>query len=308
MTPRLRRLPRRLVAQAGALLAFGVLCAAPGLARATSLWEVTVAVRVSDTEGKPVELDVALPPETEHQRISNVEVFDRGMESDIVLGAAPKVVFRGRPGSDRRVSVTFRLQRSPRRSRVPPVQPAVDPPRLALDALRPASLFPSRSILVREFLETHVTPKLQESDVDMMRAIYAVTREQLPHNRDGKSLPLDVLRRGFGLYIGLERVFTTCLRSAGIPARFVEGIDLGSSTRRKRTFWTEVWSDGEWYPVSVSRGWMGRLPNDVVALAFDGGRAVRSHGAGVVDYSVVARPLPESDAATAEGGVDLDAR
>lgn len=285
---------RNLVILGAVLLAAAV---TPRLAFAEKVesWTVTLAVRIADTDNKPVELHVALPPNTEHQVVSAIEVSERGLSSDIVLGAEPEVVFRGRVPGNRRVSVTYRVDRSSRRSRLPAVQPAVDPPRDALDALRPATLFPSRSILVREFLETHVTPKLAESDVDMLRAIYAVTREELPHKSAGKSLPLDVLRRGFGLRIGLERVFTTCLRSAGIPARFVEGFDLSSSTRRKRTFWTEVWSEGQWYPVSVSRGWLGRLPDDVVAVAFDGRRVVRSLGAGTVEYSVVARMLPDGD-------------
>jgi len=286
--------------------ALAILLALPAAARPVDLWEITVALRVFDTEGKPIEVHVALPPDTPFQEISDIEVLDRGLTSDIVLGAEPKVIFRGRADGDRRVSVNYRVERTPRRMRVPAVQPVVDPPRTALDALRPASLFPSRSILVREFLETHVTPRIREGETDMLRAIYAVTREQLPHNREGKSLPLDVLRRGFGLRIGLERVFTTCLRSAGIPARFVEGVNLESSTRRKRTFWTEVWVDGEWYAVSVSNGWMGRIPDAAVAIAFDGRRVMRSHGAGSVEYSIVARQVPvaDEDPETEDGAVD----
>ena len=271
-----------------------------------SAWEVTLAVRITEADDKPIEVHLALPSDTTHQRISEIAVVDRGLDSDIVLGAEPGVVFRGRVEDSRRVSASFRVDRSPRRSRLPAVRPAVDPPRAALDALRPATLFPSRSILVREFLETYATPKLQESDADMLRAIYAVIREQLPHNNEGKSLPLDVLRRGFGLRIGRERVLTTCLRSAGIPARFVEGIATSNSTRRKRVFWNEVWSNGQWYPVSMSRGWLGRIPDDVIALTFDGRPVLRSHGAGQVEYSVLVRPLssppPPNGAASDRGG------
>lgn len=284
-----------------AMLVIATLIPCVAIALDSTTWTVTVAVRIMESDNKPIDLHVALPADTEHQEISGIEVSSRGLGSDIVLGSEPKVVFHGRVSGDRRVSVTYRVNRTPRRGRLPAIQPAIDPPREALDALRPATLFPSRSILVREFLENHVTPKLDGSDIDMLRAIYAVTREQLPHNRDGKSLPLDVLRRGFGLQIGRERVFTTCLRSAGIPARFVEGFDLSSSTRLKRTFWTEVWAEGRWYPVSVSRGWLGRLPDDVVAVALDGRRIVRSLGAGRIEYSVLARPLAaESTEPTSE--------
>lgn len=272
--------------------------APPPATAGESAWEVTFAVRVTDADDKLVELRLALPPDTAYQTITDVVVNGRGMDSDLVLGAEPEVVFRGRVEDSRRMSVSFRAERTPRRTRIPAVRPAVDPPRSALDALRPATLFPSRSILVREFLETHVPAKLKETDGDMLRAIYAVIREQLPHGSEGKSLPLDVLRRGFGLRIGRERVLTTCLRSAGIPARFVEGIATSNSTRRKRVFWNEVWANGQWYPVSMSRAWMGRIPDDVLAVTFDGRPVLRSLGAGLVEYSVLVRPLastPDDD-------------
>lgn len=261
-------------------------------------WEVTFAVRVSEADDKMVEFHLALPPDTAYQKISDIAVADRGLTSDLVLGTEPAVVFRGRVEDSRRVSVSFRAERTPRRTRLPAVRPAVDPPRAAVDALRPATLFPSRSILVREFLETHVPSKLKETDGDMLRAIYAVIREQLPHDNEGKSLPLDVLRRGFGLRIGRERVFTACLRSAGIPAHFVEGISLSTSTRRKRVFWNEVWANGQWYPASMSRGWLGRIPDDVIAVTFDGRPVLRSQGAGQVEYSVLVRPLTSTPSST----------
>lgn len=272
-------------------LGFVAVAAVAPVRASETAWEITIAARISEAGDKPVEVHVALPPATAHQTISEIEVIDRGLTSDIVLGDEPVVVFRGRADDSRRVSVTFRVDRAPRRTRLPAVRPAVDPPRQALDALRPATLFPSRSILVREFLETHVGPELQGSDGDMVRAIYKAIREHLPHSSEGKSLPLDVLRRRIGLRIGRERVFTACLRSAGIPARFVEGIDTTSKTRRKRVFWNEVWANGQWYPVSLSRAWLGRFPDEVVALTFDGRQVVRSLEAGTIEYSVLAKPL-----------------
>lgn len=285
---------RRFRALALALLA-GAL-ARPALPAAAgddpAAWHVTIAVRISDTGDKPVAVRVALPADDERQRISGIEVRPRGLKSDVVRGAEPEVVFRGRVSDSRRVSVGFRVDRTPLRVTVPAVRPPADPPLDVLEALRPAPLYPSRSILVREFLETHVAPRLQSGETDMLRAIHAAIRKELPYDKTGKSLPLDVLRRGHGLRIGRERVLTASLRSAGIPAHFVEGIDLSSSTRRKRRFWNEVWHDGRWYPVSVSGGWIGRLPDDYVALAVDGRRVVKSEGAGVVEYSVVVQPAP----------------
>jgi hypothetical protein len=289
--------PLRLACVCGlvAMLATSAAFAAP------DAWDVTVAVRISETGDKPVEVHVALPADDDRQTISDVDVRPRGLKSDIVRGAEPEVVFRGRVTDSRRVSVTFRVDRTRLRVDVPAVQPAADPPLETLEALRPAPLYPSRSILVREFLETHVAPKLRAGENDMLRAIVAAIREQLPYDKTGKSLPLDVLRRGHGLRIGRERVLTASLRSAGIPARFVEGVALSSSTRRKRRFWNEVWHEGRWYPVSVSGGWIGKLPDDYVAVVSDGRRVVRSLGAGIIEYSVVAHPAPERPAAKTPG-------
>lgn len=274
---------------------------------APDAWNVTIAVRISDAGDKPVEVHVALPADDDRQTISDINVRPRGLKSDVVRGTDPEVVFRGRVTDSRRVSVTFRVDRTRLRLDVPAVQPAADPPLDTLEALRPAPLYPSRSILVREFLETHVAPKLRAGENDMLRAIVGAIREQLPYDKTGKSLPLDVLRRGHGLRIGRERVLTASLRSAGIPARFVEGVALSSSTRRKRRFWNEVWHEGLWYPVSVSGGWIGRLPDDCVAIASDGRRVVRSLGAGTIEYSVVAHPAAKRPAARTPGpGVSIN--
>jgi len=275
------------------LLACVALAPATAFADAVpSAWDVTIAMRVSAEDDKSIEVHVALPPDDAQQSVSNVVVKSRGLTSEIVRGAEPEVIFRGRAEGSRRVSVNFRVERTPGKLALPVIHPAIDPPRDVLDALRPAPLYPSRSILVREFLETHVAPKLQEPDFGMVQAIYQTIREKLPYDRDGKSLPLDVLRRGHGLRIGRERVFTACLRSAGIPARFVEGIDLTSSTRRKRRFWNEVWADGTWYRVSLSGGWSGRFPDDYVAMVADGRRIVRARGDEEVEYIIIAQPAP----------------
>ena len=271
------------------------LLAAPAAAD-DSAWYVTIAVHVDEAGGKPVELHVAVPADDPRQTISEIEVKARGLTSDVIDGAEPEVVFRGRVEDSKRVAVSFRVDRVPWSTALPPIDPVVDPPREALEALRPASLYPARSILVREFLEENVAPRLAGEDVDVLRAIYDVIREELPYDRKGKSLPLDVLRRGHGLRIGRERVFTACLRSAGIPARFVEGIALSSSTKRKRRFWNEVWAEGTWHPVSLSGGWRGKIPSDYVAVAADGRRVVRSLGAGVFTYHVVVRPAPPRSA------------
>jgi hypothetical protein len=59
-------------------------------------------------------------------------------------------------------------------------------------------------------------------------------------------------------------------------------------------FWTEVWADGAWWPVSASRGWIGDLPPSYVGLARDGARVVVVDGPATAAYVVTARPLREA--------------
>jgi hypothetical protein len=279
----------RVVPRYGALgVLIAALCA-PAAARAAR-WEVTLAVRLADGTGGPVSLRVALPPNATAQQLTAIDVSARGFEAAIVRdGLYPHVLLTGRLRAARRLAVNFVVDLTSRALAVPPVWPTDQPPEALLPYLRPAPLFQSRSLLVREFLETNAAPLLEKGTMDPLRAIFTVTRERLTHASDGRSLALDVIRRGSGKRIGIERAFTTFLRCARMPARFVEGVRLSSTTSRKRMFWTEVWFDGVWWPVSASGGWVGNRPASALALVADGTRVVSVDGSASVSYSVRAR-------------------
>jgi transglutaminase-like putative cysteine protease len=249
---------------------------------------VTFAVRIGESQGRPVEVRVALPPDTPAQRLSDLRIVGRGLTTQVIQGEHPEVLLTGVVRKSRRVAVSYTVTVEAQERTVPLISPPDDPSLDLYTELSPAPLFPSRSILVREFLEESVGPVLAEGNRGVMRAIYNVARRRFEHKTKGKSLPLDVLRRGYGQRIGLERLFTTFLRCARIPARFVEGIDLDSRTKRKRVFWTEAWAKEEWWPVSLSRRWLGKRSSDLVALTYDGRRAVQFTGEGTVTYTVQA--------------------
>jgi hypothetical protein len=254
-------------------------------------WEVTFALRVPPAE-TPVEVRLALPADNDDQTVNNVVVKARGLKSEIVRDAEAPFVRVNSDGSEaRRVAVSYEVTRMRRNRDVPAVRPLEYPPVEMLPYLAPAPLFQSRSILVREFLEENAAPRIEGSGADFLRPILAATRESLKHSRRGKSLTLDVLRSRRAKNIGIERAFCTFLRCARIPARFVEGADLRSSTSRKRVFWTEVWAEGAWWPVSASRGWVGKMPSGYVALVRDGRRVIEQEGGARVSYSVVARRI-----------------
>lgn len=253
-------------------------------------WDVTVALRVKPTNGGAVSVRVALPPSDARQRLGEVSVQTRGLKAEVVRdGPAPHVMLRGKLKGPRRVAVSYAVEQLRPNEAPPPITPIEAPPAELLPFLTPSPLFQSRSILVRDFLETNVSPLLGAPGTpDLVRSIMEVTRERLPWARDGKTLTLDVIRSGRGKRIGIERVFTTFLRCARIPARFVEGLDLRSTTARKRVFWTEAWAQDAWWPMSASAGWIGKVPRGWIALTRDGERVLYVDGAATVSYSVQA--------------------
>lgn len=261
-------------------------------AAVSARWEVTLAVRLADGTGDPVIVRLALPPDMATQHLATVDVSGRGFDATLAReGEHPHVLLAGRLRGARRVAVTLVVDVDPQSVTVPPVWPVDQPQTALLPYVRPAPLFQSRSLLVREFLETHAAPLLDQGTTDPLRAILTVTRERLARTATGKSLALDVIRRSEGKRIGIERAFTTFLRCARIPARFVEGIRLSSSTRKKRTFWTDVWAQERWWPVSASSGWIGNPPKPALALATDGTRVVTVDGPATVSYTVRTRRI-----------------
>jgi hypothetical protein len=255
-------------------------------------WEVTVAVHVEGETKKSVTVRLALPLPDAIREMTDLELVPRGLSPEVVgEGVAPHVTFAGAVNKPRRIAVSYVVETTRQSAPFPQILPVADPTPETVPYLAPARLFQSRSILVRDFLETHVGPKVRTGGANLFQAILEATRQELSWRGDGRSLALDVIRRRQGKRIGIERAFVTFLRCARIPARFVEGVNLASATKRKRVFWTEVWADGAWWPVSASRGWIGELPRSYVALARDGDRVVAVDGPATASYVVTAHPM-----------------
>jgi hypothetical protein len=285
--------PRPLLSRAVSVAVALVLSLPSAAPAATpSRWEVTVAIRITGGTGAPMTVRLALPADTETQQVGDIEVTARGLEAQIVRdGPEPYVLLGGKLKGARRVAVRYTVHRRRQLAAVPAVQPLPVPPVDLVQFVSPTPLFQSRSILVRDFLETNVSPHLGNAGTDdLMRTILQVTRDRLLWDRKGHSLALNVIRSGKGKRIGIERAFTTFLRCADIPARLVEGINLNSRTQRKRVFWTEVWANDRWWPVSASHGWVGREPKSYIALTRDGQRVLKVEGGVQASYTVQAMP------------------
>jgi len=281
------------------LLSLALYVLAPGgpAAAEHAQWEVTIAVRITGGTRERVRVRLALPTDGPARRVGDLKVISRGLTAEVQRGDEPYILFSGRVRTARRVAVTFVLDSTSTEEKLPAVGPLTDPPPDLLPFLGAAPLFQARSILVREFLETQVGPVLKKGTAPFLESIFDATRRELAWHRDGKSLALDVIRARGGKRIGIERAFTTFLRCAGIPARFVEGLDLKSRTRKKRVFWTEVWAQDTWWPLSASKGWIGRMPRSYVALARNGTRVFEVDGPATTSYAVFSQPRREELAA-----------
>lgn len=277
---------------ATSLLLTSVAVSLPANAARVRRWEVTVAIHVEGGTKKPLSVRLALPTGNPTRRITGLELTPRGLTSELHQEEDEAyVLFKGSVRESRRVAATFIVDSHSFEEPAPTVVPVAEPLPDVLPYLMPEPLFQSRSILVREFLETNVGPIVKSGETDLLRAIYDATRAEIKWRRDGKTLTLDVIRSRHGKRIGIERAFTTFMRCAGIPARFVEGINLDSTTKQKRVFWTELWADGRWWPVSASRGWIGRLPISYVGLTRNNTRVVQVEGPGTASHVVHARRL-----------------
>ena len=286
------RRPRALLSAAAVLLPF-LLAPTGRAAPPPSRWDVTFAIRITGGTGQPMTVRLALPADSQTQQVGDVTVTARGLDATVVRDGSspPQVVLQGKLNGSRRVAVNYSVHREHQLATMPAVVPLPAPPADLLPFVSPSPVFQSRSILVRDFLETNVSPLLGAAgNADIMRAILQVTRERLVWDPHGKSLTLDVIRSGKGKRVGIERAFTTFLRCAHIPARLVEGLNLASTTPHKRVFWTEVWAQGHWWPVSASHGWVGREPKSYLALTRDGQRVLTVEGPVEASYTVQAVP------------------
>ena len=271
-------------------LALYVLAAGGPAAAEHAQWEVTIAIRITGGTRDRVRVRLALPTDAPARRVHDLKVISRGLVAEVQKDDEAHILFSGRVRTVRRVAVTFVVDSTSMEGKLPAVGPITDAPPDLLPFLGAAPLFQARSILVREFLEMHVGPVLKRSTAPFLESIFDATRRELAWHRDGKSLALDVIRARGGKRIGIERAFTTFLRCAGVPARFVEGLDLKNRTRKKRVFWTEVWAQDTWWPLSVSKGWIGRMPRSYVALARNGTRVLKVDGPVTASYAVFAQP------------------
>lgn len=257
-----------------ALAALSVLACAPAHAEDTNaepprkmVRTVRLSVRVVGNGG-PARVEIPLVQSDAHQTLLAEQLLPRGFEVEEVLQDGNRLAILTHPDLEgaRRFTYEFTVAMHGTRASVPPTPVTSDEP-AAEDAIwvRPTRNLQSTSPLVREKLIRFATPRLAAGETDAIRIAWDLV-ESWRRKPDGSKTVLKALRTGHAADRGLDRLLATFLRTSGVPARPVQGVDLSRKGNRFTT-WVEVKSGGAWYPMSVPRGQWGELPARYVKLS-----------------------------------------
>src|SRR5947207_3767246 len=99
-----------------------------------------------------------------------------------------------------------------------------------------------------------------------------------------------VLAARRGTSLGRARTLTALLQAAGVPARLVGGLRLGTAAEKRATnSWVEAWTGSRWIPLDPAGGYFATLPTSYLAL-YRGDLPLIVHTAGVdVEYGFAIR-------------------
>src|SRR5947207_1736169 len=100
-----------------------------------------------------------------------------------------------------------------------------------------------------------------------------------------------VLAARRGTSLGRARTLTALLQAAGVPARLVGGLRLGTAAEKRATnSWVEAWTGSRWIPLDPAGGYFATLPTSYLAL-YRGDLPLIVHTAGVdVEYGFASPP------------------
>lgn len=100
----------------------------------------------------------------------------------------------------------------------------------------------------------------------------------------GTTDALTALRLGEGSCNGKSRLLAALARRAGLPARLVGGLILGSGTKTTSHQWVEVWINGTWIPFCPLNGHFAEIPSRYLRL-YTGDETLFAHSANInFDY------------------------
>src|SRR5437667_3182825 len=103
---------------------------------------------------------------------------------------------------------------------------------------------------------------------EVIWSLYQYTAAFVPAaDPPGPQDAVTVLAARRGTSLGRARTLTALLQAAGVPARLVGGLRLGSTPEKRATnSWVGAWTGSEWVPLNPAGGYFGTLPTSYLAL------------------------------------------
>ncbi|WP_373044640.1 transglutaminase domain-containing protein [Vulgatibacter sp.] len=276
---------RRIARLAAPLLLLAFLLPGCSRAEAQKQQEAQAAPAPAPTEGKPLvrtvrlsvrvvgngedaRLEVPLVQSDEHQTLLAEKLLSRGFQVEEAMREGNRLAILTWPKlkGAKRITYEFTVALRPLSVEVPPAPVSTgDPSPEDEPWLRSTRNLQSTSPLIREKLIHFATPRLARGEKDAIRIAWDLT-DTYERKPEGSKTVLKATRTGHAADRGLDRLFATFLRTSGIPARPVQGVDV-LRKRRRFTTWVEVKSGGDWLPMSVPRDQWGKLPARFVKLS-----------------------------------------
>jgi transglutaminase-like putative cysteine protease len=108
---------------------------------------------------------------------------------------------------------------------------------------------------LREFALKHCGERRdREALIDLMQAL-ALAMPNQPGSTELGSTAAQAFARGAGACKDHANAFLACVRSLGLPARYVSGYLCSEDSAHLATHaWAEVWIEGVWYSFDVTNG------------------------------------------------------
>lgn len=108
---------------------------------------------------------------------------------------------------------------------------------------------------LREFALQHCAERRdRDSLIELMQAL-ALKMPYQPGSTEVDSTAAEAFARGAGVCQDHAHAFLACVRSLGLPARYVSGYLCSEDSAHLASHaWAEVWIDGVWYSFDVTNG------------------------------------------------------
>ncbi len=249
-------------------------------------WQVEMRVAVRGS-GEPGSVRLALPLVHPGQRVfaawSSSESLDVSIRSEQDARIAS---FTGWMEDFHQIAYVFRIERF-EQDQNGLEGPADEPPEAVRSAYtRPEIALPSTAPVTRSLIERLELPSPEERGA-RIRSIFAFVRHEVVEVSAATDDALLTMVQREGNELGRVRLLVTLLRTIGIPARVVAGLELGDGRARPR-HWAEVWHGNRWISASPATGALGKKPLDWIVLRQDGGPLVEATGVRDAALSVAA--------------------